>query len=252
MLLFLILKKNVKDCILPTAIHLLRESCIVFPPYCLRAQSNRNSPCYQAFPTECHLQLCITSQVIATVSFPYSKVTPPAHQCILLCLTWIWVPCSERKMITLHTPPHQFSSSIGKLRNISQAEIFNFTWIGQSMRFSSPLLCTDAFQAVLFCEARAVAKNSFSPEAVNAHQENSTTEGTVEMKVRRLLRDFQEFIYVQKCSHKCYMLSAYIPKTLQHNSHLSSGQSTATNPCARSRFYRSAEAEQKEMVQVTC
>lgn len=36
------------------------------------------------------------------------------------------------------------------------------------------------------------------------------------------------------------------------DSHLSSGQSTAVNPCVHSKFYRSAEAEQKEKVRAIC
>lgn len=47
-------------------------------------------------------------------------------------------------------------------------------------------------------------------------------------------------------------LSIHIPKRLQDKSHLSSGQSTAGNPCVHSKSYRSAGAEQREKVQVSC
>lgn len=46
------------------------------------------------------------------------------------------------------------------------------------------------------------------------------------------------------------MLSIY--QKAARRPHLSSAQSTAMNPCAHSKFYRSAEAEQKEKVQVIC
>lgn len=113
LLLFLIYKKNVKDCVLPRPINLLTArgkwklhcfSTILFKG------TQTNSPCYQVFPTECHLQLCITSQIIATVKFPYSKVTTPADKCILLCLTWIWLSFLGGKMITLHTHTHSLTN----------------------------------------------------------------------------------------------------------------------------------------------
>ena len=66
-----------------------------------------------------------------------------------------------------HThPPHQFSYSKGKPHNILQVEIFNLSLTGQSIRFASPLVRTDTFQAVLFSETLAVARNYFSAEAL--------------------------------------------------------------------------------------
>lgn len=62
---------------------------------------------------------------------------------------------------------------------------------------------------VLFCKTLTVARNYFSAEAFNARQENSSTEGTVSLKVRsrRFLRDLHEFIYVQETL--AHMLHAF-------------------------------------------
>lgn len=188
--------------------------------YSLRANPTQETTVttLSSFHCRVHLLLCTTCQVTATVKFPHhdSRVTMPADKCMLLRLTWMWLSCCGGQDDNIkHIHPHQFSYSKGKPHNILEVEIFNLSLIEQSIRFSSPLLCTDAFQALLFCKTLAVAQNYFSAEAFNAHQENSSTEGTVPTKVmrRRFLRDLQEFSYVQNTlAHLLHAFCLHSPK----------------------------------------
>lgn len=80
-------------------------------------------------------------------------VTPPADQCRLLHLTWMWLPVlREGGMTTFktHTSPHQFSCTTGKPHALLEVELFNISLTEWIIRFSSTLLCTDAFQGGLF------------------------------------------------------------------------------------------------------
>lgn len=75
---------------------------------------------------------------------------------------------------------------------------------------------------------------------------------SLKVRGRRFLAGLQKFIYIQETLiHMLFAFYLHPPKP-HDNSHLSFGQSTAMNPCAHSEFYRSAEAGQKEKVQVIC
>lgn len=204
-----------------------------------------------------HLLTSTTSQVIATLKFPQSGVTVPAEKPTLISLTWIWLSlCRGGRggwQHYRHSPPHQSPCSKGKPHTIWEVEIFNHSLTEQSTRFTSPLLCTEAFQAVLS------VKHQLLP--------GTTSRQRPLMHIRRIQAQkgqwrwrwggedssgiFRNSSMVKRHLPTCYTLSVYVPQRLLDHSHLNSGQSTAMNPYVRSRFYRSAEAEQKEKVQVS-